>query len=176
MIITVFCNQYINKDVEKGKEVKMAWLEQCRIETNKQVDHFCKKDGISKRKAIKKISEESGIPESTIDKWVYPRKSYAKNGVTSKTSKRVRRKRRIAAREDFQRLKENISNAIDGLTSWADETIIPETGDERIVAETILNDLPKLVVQMVRLNVDVESILQNISKEVEDEAASGNNG
>lgn len=154
----------------------MAWLEQCRIETNKQIDHFCKKDGLSKRQAMKKLSEESRIPESTIDKWIYPRKSNAKNGVNQKTNIKARRKRRrIASRDDFQKLKENISSVINGLTFWADEKIMPETEEEKNIAETILNDLPKLVIQTIRLNVDVESILQDISKEVGDKTASGTN-
>lgn len=50
----------------------MAWLETCRIDAGKQVQHL-KKLGISTRQAIKKLSTESGIPENTINNWIYKR-------------------------------------------------------------------------------------------------------
>jgi len=61
----------------------MAWSETCKIDANKQVDHL-HKQGLSKRQAIKKLSNESGIPYDTLNNWVYPRKSDVKNNVTLK--------------------------------------------------------------------------------------------
>jgi len=50
----------------------MAWTETCKIDANKQVQHL-KKKGMSVRQAIKKLSDESGIPENTINNWIYQR-------------------------------------------------------------------------------------------------------
>jgi hypothetical protein len=50
----------------------MAWLETCRIDAKNQVNHL-KGQGLSVRQAIKKLSEESGIPENTINNWIYER-------------------------------------------------------------------------------------------------------
>lgn len=51
----------------------MAWLESCRIDANKHVDHL-KTKGMSVKKAIETLSKESGIPEATLNNWIYPRK------------------------------------------------------------------------------------------------------
>jgi len=50
----------------------MAWTESCKIDANKQVEHL-KERGMSVRQAIKKLSEESGIPANTINNWIYER-------------------------------------------------------------------------------------------------------
>lgn len=50
----------------------MAWTESCKIDANKQVQHL-KEKGFSVRLAIKKLSDESGIPENTINNWIYER-------------------------------------------------------------------------------------------------------
>ena len=50
----------------------MAWLETCRIDAGKQIKHL-KGQGLSIRQAIKKLSLESGIPENTINNWIYER-------------------------------------------------------------------------------------------------------
>jgi hypothetical protein len=50
----------------------MAWLETCQIDAGKQVKHLSKQ-GMSTRQAIKKLSAESGIPENTINNWIYAR-------------------------------------------------------------------------------------------------------
>jgi hypothetical protein len=50
----------------------MAWLETCRIDAGKQVKHLSNQ-GMSTRQAIKKLAHESGIPENTINNWVYER-------------------------------------------------------------------------------------------------------
>ncbi|MBL7224672.1 MAG: hypothetical protein ISS59_00945 [Desulfobacteraceae bacterium] len=50
----------------------MAWTESCKIDANKQVHHL-KEKGFSARQAIKKLSDESGIPENTINNWIYER-------------------------------------------------------------------------------------------------------
>jgi hypothetical protein len=52
----------------------MAWLETCRIDAGKQIQHL-KEKGISTRQAIKKLAAESGIPENTINNWIYERSS-----------------------------------------------------------------------------------------------------
>lgn len=55
----------------------MAWTESCKIDANKQVQHL-KGRGMSVRQAIKKLSDESGIPENTINNWIYERKERKK--------------------------------------------------------------------------------------------------
>jgi len=50
----------------------MAWLETCRIDAGKQIKHL-KGQGLSIRQAIKKLARESGIPENTINNWIYER-------------------------------------------------------------------------------------------------------
>lgn len=51
----------------------MAWLEKCRIDAHKHVEHL-KNRGISVQLAIKILSRESDIPESTLNNWIYERK------------------------------------------------------------------------------------------------------
>lgn len=51
----------------------MAWLETCRIDANKQIEHL-KNRGKSVREALKILSEESGIPIGTLNNWIYERK------------------------------------------------------------------------------------------------------
>ena len=50
----------------------MAWLDTCRIDANKQIDHRKEKDNISIRKSFSVISKESGIPIGTLRRWYYP--------------------------------------------------------------------------------------------------------
>ena len=58
----------------------MAWLETCRIDAGKQVKEL-KSKGLSIRQAVKKLSLESGIPENTINNWIYERTASRKYDV-----------------------------------------------------------------------------------------------
>jgi hypothetical protein len=51
----------------------MAWTDTCKIEAVNQVKRLEKEAG-GVRAAIRQLSAESGIPYSTLDQWVYPRK------------------------------------------------------------------------------------------------------
>jgi hypothetical protein len=51
----------------------MAWLDTCRIDAGKQVAHL-KDRGKSTAEAIRILSQDSGIPESTLNNWIYARK------------------------------------------------------------------------------------------------------
>lgn len=64
----------------------MDWLETCRIDARKQVEHKKKIEGLSSRQAMKHLSKESGIPYSTIQRWIYPRNE-VKNDLTPKPEK-----------------------------------------------------------------------------------------
>ncbi len=70
----------------------MAWTEQCKIDAVAQVDHLVQRDGISKRKAIRQMSQESGIPAKTLERWYWPsRETDLKNeGTTAKPKTSVR--------------------------------------------------------------------------------------
>ena len=61
----------------------MAWTDACKIEAVAQVDHKVEQ-GLSVRKALKELAEESGIPAKTIERWKYPAKSVPKNEDTKK--------------------------------------------------------------------------------------------
>lgn len=50
----------------------MAWTETCKIDFRKQIEHK-KAEGMSVRKALKVLSEESGISIDTLDNWLYER-------------------------------------------------------------------------------------------------------
>jgi len=56
----------------------MAWLETCRIDAGKQIKEL-KSRGLSIRQAVKKLSLESGIPENTINNWIYERTASRKH-------------------------------------------------------------------------------------------------
>ena len=62
----------------------MAWTDTCKIEAVNQVEVLLKRDGISRKEAIERLSGESDIPYGTLERWVYPRKPYVKNDVTPK--------------------------------------------------------------------------------------------
>jgi len=51
----------------------MAWIETCKIDARKQIDHKKEVCG-GVRPAIRVISKESGIPQGTLREWYYPRK------------------------------------------------------------------------------------------------------
>ena len=49
----------------------MAWTDQCKVEACNQVQHKADAEGISKKQAIAKLADESGIPAKTIEHWFY---------------------------------------------------------------------------------------------------------
>jgi N6-adenosine-specific RNA methylase IME4 len=59
----------------------MAWTDSCKIDAVNQVKHKCEEEGLSIRKAINKLSNESGIPIDTLKKWYWPsgEEKYNKN-------------------------------------------------------------------------------------------------
>lgn len=56
----------------------MAWTETCKIDFVKQFEQK-KEQGVGVRKALKILSKESGIPATTLDRWLWPRKSKKKS-------------------------------------------------------------------------------------------------
>ena len=72
----------------------MAWTEQCRIAFKANADAILWRLPEKERnvkKTIAQISEESGIPVSTLEKWYYE-KSYSENGVTTKAPEQEKAK------------------------------------------------------------------------------------
>jgi len=68
----------------------MAWTDQCKISAVQTIKNTAEKDGLSIRKALKKVSKESEIPYSTLDKWYHPRElSDARNGVIRTKSQKA---------------------------------------------------------------------------------------
>ena len=68
----------------------MAWTDQCKISAGQTIDKIVVDSGLSKTKAIKEVSVQSGIPISTLKKWYYPgdiRRS--KNGPTKEKSQKT---------------------------------------------------------------------------------------
>lgn len=55
----------------------MAWIETCKIDACNQIKHKKEKLG-GVRPAIRKVSEESGIPQNTLKRWYYPKTDYKK--------------------------------------------------------------------------------------------------
>ena len=70
----------------------MAWTDACKLEAVAQID---KRKGIygGVRPAIRELSNESGIPYHTLQKWYHPRKDagVAENGYTPKAEKKDRK-------------------------------------------------------------------------------------
>ncbi|MFC1877707.1 hypothetical protein ACFL2E_10630 [Thermodesulfobacteriota bacterium] len=56
----------------------MAWTDACKYEACNQVEHKKETEGISARRAIRVLSKESGIPQGTIRRWVYPSSDHKK--------------------------------------------------------------------------------------------------
>jgi len=63
----------------------MAWTDQCKFDAQKQFEHF-QQEGLNKTATIKKLSEESGIPEATLDRWLWPRSQEVPSKVTESGS------------------------------------------------------------------------------------------
>jgi len=61
----------------------MAWIETCKIDACKQIEHIKENVG-GVRPAIRELSKESGIPQGTLKRWYYPDKKCPKNGTPMK--------------------------------------------------------------------------------------------
>jgi len=84
----------------------MAWLETCRIDAKKQIDHKKGECG-GVRPAIRILSKESGIPQGTLKDWYYPQKCPKNQTHSQKTSKQ---NLITCAVSDLQKLIDNNKN------------------------------------------------------------------
>jgi hypothetical protein len=93
----------------------MAWTDSCKFEACKQIDHRQDECG-GVRPAIKKLSEESGIPQGTLNRWYYNDKC-TKNGAPKKplSEETIRAKKWRAMPKKIEKLILSISGLDDGL-------------------------------------------------------------
>ena len=61
--------------------------------------------------------------------------------------------------DNFKRLNDHMKAAIDGLTLFAEGTMLPETEDEAEYAKAILAKAANFVVQYARLGADIEGMI-----------------
>jgi hypothetical protein len=67
---------------------------------------------------------------------------------------------RVTSKGNFERLWKHLMATADGLTYFADQTIKPTTEDDVIAMKGILAALPDLVIQCIRLGVDVVGLYE----------------
>jgi hypothetical protein len=93
----------------------MAWTDSCKFEACKQIKHRKNECG-GVRPAIKKLSEESGIPQGTLKRWYYPDKC-PKNGTqeSSPSDEELKAKKMRAMPKKIEKLITAISEFDDGL-------------------------------------------------------------
>lgn len=65
----------------------MAWTDSCRFEAVTQIDRRMAQ-GLSKRAALKAVSNESDIPTGTLNRWKYGKKTGFKNEPKEKKSRK----------------------------------------------------------------------------------------
>lgn len=65
-------------------ESTMAWTDSCKLAAKETIDNIVKKKDVTKKAAIKQVSEAAGIPMKTLDRWYYPKKANLKNEVNKK--------------------------------------------------------------------------------------------
>lgn len=58
----------------------MAWSDQCKIHLDEQVQHRTKIKGMKIKEALEVLSEESGIPFKTLERWHYAKWEVKKVG------------------------------------------------------------------------------------------------
>ena len=70
--------------------------------------------------------------------------------------------------DNFYRLSRNALVLMEGLTFFADQTMIPETKDETIYAKMVVDNGFNIIIQYARLGIDIEAVVETFYKEYYD--------
>jgi len=73
--------------------------------------------------------------------------------------------KRRSVNNNFERLKKHALAVAEGLQSWADGTMQPETENEALAASIIRHAAPMIIVQYSRLGIDIPDIFKKDHRE-----------